>query len=174
MNVARRPLPSGVIEEIVAAEDAPDLGIERGETLICRCRKCAQADETKKQIVHREDCDLAGEHGRALYDTLPGEHRQGRESPELVADHEFAILKATNSTAQAGVTEFAQVRDIQDVEATGNNDVVGFWCVECGNGDERLFHIIHDHGCSLQDVNVADSSLPGRQFAADGGTLEDA
>ena len=167
MRVARRPLPSVAVEELIATTDVDGLRIHEGETLAFRCRKCGHADETLGQLVHQETCDLAGEHGRELYETLPGTNR-GLDSPELCPEHEFLVL-VSGASEDPAMSYFSSIRDIREGEVAEahNSEVVGYRCAECGNSDETVWEIVHDHGCSLEGVNEADASV-GR-VVTDGG-----
>ena len=67
MNVTPEPLPESPIVRLVAAETRRELDICEGDDLGYWCSECGMAEETRAQIVHGRDCDVAGEHGRALY-----------------------------------------------------------------------------------------------------------
>lgn len=132
MIVEDRELPDSELDALIAVDDAPDAGVAEGEILGYHCGECGAADETRMQVVHREYCPLAGEHGREHYDQdeLPVVERP----PELDRDHRIDIITA-------GWTDPAE-----DVH---NGEAIAFRCGECGNADESLFEIRHDEDCSL-------------------------
>jgi len=116
---------------VVASADAE--GIHPGQVVSYRCQECAQADEDRSEIVHQEDCPLAGEHGRSHYDDITPTVSEGR-SPELSPDHEIVMVRSAETDTSVGVSR---------------GDVILFICAECGNADEDLFEIVHDETCSL-------------------------
>lgn len=133
MNVTPEPLEQDIpIEMLVAAESDPSLGVYEGSVLGYRCIECGQSDETLRQIVHREDCSMAGEHGRELYeDGLPiVEEPRG----ELRPDTEFQML-VWATTEEPGDKH--------------NGEPMAFRCTDCGNQDECLFEIVHDEACEI-------------------------
>jgi bacterioferritin-associated ferredoxin len=132
MIVEDRELPDSELDALIAIEDAPAAGVAEREILGYHCGQCGAADETRMQVVHREYCPLAGEHGREHY--AEGELPTVDRPPELERDHRIDIITA-------GWTDPAE-----DVH---NGEAIGFRCGECGNADDSLFEIIHDEACSL-------------------------
>jgi len=134
MNVDVEPLPGDLpIETLRATEHCDIAGIHAGEIVGFHCELCGAVDETLRQIIHDEECDLAGEHGRDLYDDLP--HLEADvDLPELDEDHPITMYEAEWS-GRNGVVK--------------NGCVIAFRCDECGNSDETLWEIVHDEACDL-------------------------
>jgi len=134
MDVDVEPLPGDIpIEALRAQEPSPQAGIHAGELVGFHCAECGQCDETLRQIVHDPECDLAGEHGRDLYDDVPVLD-EDVHYPELDPEHTVTMFEGTFEGTDG---------------TTKNQGVVAFRCDECGNADESLFEIIHDEQCSL-------------------------
>lgn len=154
MKVSGEPIGADVeIEALRAEESCDEGGIYEGELVGFHCQHCDAVDETLRQIIHEDDCPLAGEHGRELYGEDLPEGRGQREFPELEPDTEFTVYYAgwsgPDGNAKAG-------------------HVVAFRCDECGNADEDIFEIVHDENCALAGRH---SRSAGEQPAiADGGT----
>lgn len=135
MKVTSEPLPGDLpIEALRAANTCDQAGIHAGELVGYRCTDCDAVDETLRQIVHEEGCDLCGEHGRALYDDELPHLEADLESPELTTDHPITVFYAGFSDRDGDLK---------------NGHVVAFRCDECGNADEDLFELVHDENCSL-------------------------
>lgn len=114
-------------------EDRRDVEIVTGDTLGYWCSECKNADETRSQIVHAEDCALAGRHGRSIYgaglDPI-----DGSLSGELLPETTFTLL------------EWGETDRALDIYSGAK---IAFRCDECGNLDETLFEILHDEVCTL-------------------------
>jgi len=61
MKVSRELLKDHPIEMLRAAETDTNKGIHRGECIGFMCLKCRNVDEDVTEIIHEEDCSLAGE-----------------------------------------------------------------------------------------------------------------
>lgn len=133
MIVTDRPLPELPMDALVATDTDDVAGIAEGEIVGYRCEHCGAGDETLMQVIHDEDCPLAGEHGRSLYPDPECPWGDG-SLPEFEADHRIDVLTA-------GWTD--------DSECVHNGEAILFRCGECGNADETLFQIRHDEDCSL-------------------------
>jgi len=135
MKVDAEPLPTDLpIETLRALEDCPEGGIHAGELVGFHCQRCGAVDETLRQIIHEDDCPLAGEHGRDLYGGALPELDMEVTAPELDGDHPITMFEAAFSSADGNVKRCG---------------IVAFRCDECGNSDETLFEIVHDESCSL-------------------------
>lgn len=111
-----------------------------GEVVGYRCEGCKQADETRHQIWHSEDCSLAGDHGRAHYDDdFEPTFDVSRPTPEFHPEHEIQVVKYND------------------------NWVLGFRC-SCGNLDECAFEVIHDQGCGLADEDCPEGQTDVDEF----------
>lgn len=132
MKAELTPLPDAPLTRLAAAESDAAASVVAGETLAYRCDECGRCDETVGQIWHAEDCPLAGEGGRQLYDDLERGH--DRRTAELEPHHEILLVRAADSDPE---------RDVY------RGEPVAFACVECGNSDETLSEIVHDEACSL-------------------------
>lgn len=135
MIVEPLPLPDSRVVAMRAASSDPLAGITAGEVLGYYCADCCQCDETLTQIVHGDDCPLAGEHGRAVYGddlAIPSFDHDSRG--ELRPDTRFSVLQWSGTLPEYGIV---------------HNDFVGFRCDECANLDEHLFEIVHDEECHL-------------------------
>lgn len=64
-------LPNHPIIILRAAETNNDLGIMAGEVIAYKCLECRNVDETLSQIVHQEDCRLAGQTKPTAYADRP-------------------------------------------------------------------------------------------------------
>jgi len=53
-------LPDHPIDMLRATETDHEAGVVRGECLGYRCRACGAVDEDVAEIIHEEDCPLAG------------------------------------------------------------------------------------------------------------------
>lgn len=60
MNVDRELLEDHPIEMLRADETDRSKGIHRGECLGFLCLECRNVDEDVTEIIHEEDCSLAG------------------------------------------------------------------------------------------------------------------
>jgi len=132
MRVTRQPLPDTPIEQLVVADGDAE-GLHAGQAVGFFCSHCWQSDETWEQIWHAEDCDLAGEHGRRLYDSAAPQHNGG-PTPEIVDDHEIQMVVSAVSNGQTDPSK---------------NEILGWRCAHCGNLDETLVEIRHDEDCEL-------------------------
>lgn len=132
MRANLSPLPGAPLTRLTAAESDAEAHIVAGETLAYRCDECGRCDETVGQIWHAEDCPLAGDGGRRLYDDLERGH--DRRTDELEPDHEILLVRAGDTDRD---------RDLH------RGEPVAFSCVECGNSDETLSEIVHDEACAL-------------------------
>jgi len=133
MRVSPDPLPSSPIVRIEAMDTYHERDIYAGDTLGYWCSLCQNADETRHQIVHAADCDLAGRHGRQVYGTNLAPI-SGRVTGELRGETTFSLLEWGVSAPEVGIV---------------NNEVVAFRCDQCGNLDETLFEILHDEACAM-------------------------
>jgi len=61
MDVDHELLPEHPIEMLIATKTHPEKGIHNGEPLGFRCLDCGNMDEDVREIIHEEDCELAGE-----------------------------------------------------------------------------------------------------------------
>jgi hypothetical protein len=61
MEVDRELLEDHPIEMLRASETDPDKGIHHGECLGFLCLECRNVDEDITEIIHEEDCSLAGQ-----------------------------------------------------------------------------------------------------------------
>jgi len=61
MDVARELLEDHPIEMLRASETSPEKGIHNGECLGFMCLECRNVDEDITEIIHEEDCGLAGQ-----------------------------------------------------------------------------------------------------------------
>lgn len=87
MNVERELLPEHPIEALVATETDRTKGIHNGETLAFLCLECGNVDESVAEIVHAEDCQLAGETAPTAYaDRLEGPLEEDGKRHRLAAD----------------------------------------------------------------------------------------
>lgn len=127
MKVARETLAGTPIAQLRVVE-APNSDHHCGETVGYRCGICGQADETKNQIYHTADCELAGKHGREHYDEPP----QRDDHPDCDPDHTLFMIRSADSEGDV---------------ARGNP--VMWLCEACSNGDETAAEIIHDENCPL-------------------------
>lgn len=135
MRVDAESLPGEISVEILRSQDnCPIGGIHAGEIVGFHCQVCGAVDETLRQIIHEDDCPLAGEHGRDLYDDLPRLEAE-LETPELDEDHPITMFEADFSGS--------------DSSGSKHGCVIAFRCDECGNSDETLWEIVHDEACSL-------------------------
>lgn len=149
MDVNPIPLDGIPMVAMQAAESDPQAGIYAGETLGYFCGRCHQSDETLEQVVHEEDCELSGEHGRNVYGQkldVPSFDHASRG--ELLPKTEFSQLKWGGSLPQFGIY---------------HDSVVAFRCDDCGNVDEHIFEVSHDEVCPIGD-------LPEEKPATAGGT----
>lgn len=138
MRVGFTELPGVAVEkmEIVEADDH-----EVGQCVGYRCQECGEADESLSQVFHKDDCPLAGQHGREFYgdEAALNSSSDGRRAPELDAENPLWLV--TSAETDRG----------DDVY---NGEVVGIRC-ECGNLDDDAFRIIHDEDCALADEECA-------------------
>lgn len=135
MKVDSEPLPGDIpIETLRASDTCEEAGIHAGELVGFRCLCCDAVDETLRQIIHEEGCDLYGEHGRDLYGKDIPHLEAELETPELTDDHPITVYYAGFSDRDGRVK---------------NGHVVAFRCDKCGNADEDLFEIVHDENCDL-------------------------
>jgi len=135
MKVRLEPLANTTIRRMDVI-DVRSADVHLGESVGYLCPHCLQADESRHQIWHDEDCRYAGEHGRAHYDDLEPDV-PGRPTPELDADHRIDMVIA--GTTHRGIGVY-------------NEDVLGFRC-QCGNLDEDLWEVVHDAGCDAADAD---------------------
>lgn len=131
MKVVREDLEGTKIQRLVVVEPG-NSGHHKGQCVGYLCPRCMQADETLEQIYHEEECDLAGEHGRAHYDELEPDI-EGRTVPELDPEHPITIVRYGETEGNGGLCD---------------GQVLSFQCT-CGNLDEDLFEIVHDEACPL-------------------------
>ena len=134
MRVTPEPLKGSAMVALVAMETRPMLDIYEGEVLGYWCAQCAQSDETLEQVIHREDCTLAGRHGRRVYGGSLEGVLDTASAGELRPDTTFTMLRW-------GVTD--------EGLRIYNGTAVAYRCDECGNLDEHLFEIVHDVACWL-------------------------
>jgi hypothetical protein len=132
MKVTREDLEGTQIQRLIVVEPQ-ESDHHVGECAGYLCSECLQADETLAQIWHDEDCSLAGEHGRAHYDTLEPDV-PGRSVPELDPTHPITVVEFADTEGRNGLLA---------------GEVLAFHCGECGNADEDLFEIVHDEVCGL-------------------------
>ena len=133
MMVHPDPLPDLPIVMLRAESGDPEAGIYAGEILGFCCTECGQADETLVQIVHDDDCDLAGEHGHDVYgEDVP--IRNASSGKELEPDKPITMVKWATTDDPKGIH---------------NGAAAAFRCVQCGNTDENIFEIVHDENCDL-------------------------
>lgn len=59
------------ILELRANETRNDLGLMAGEVIAYKCLECRNVDETLSEIVHEEDCRLAGQTKPTAYADRP-------------------------------------------------------------------------------------------------------
>lgn len=133
MDIEPVQIDDTVVYGLRALESRYELDIYKGEMLGFWCSECQQSDETLEQIVHSEDCHLAGRHGRQHYgkdlDVI-----DRNTAGELRTDTFFTILKwGTND----------------DGLRVKHREYVAVRCDECGNLDEHLWEIVHDAACRL-------------------------
>ena len=64
-------LPEHPVLELRAVATDNALGVMAGETLAYRCRECGAADEDCFEIIHEDDCRLAGETAPTAYADRP-------------------------------------------------------------------------------------------------------
>jgi len=127
MKVAREPLGGSAIEQLRVV-DAPHSDHYAGETVGYRCSECGQADESRDQIWHDDDCELAGDHGRSHYDEPP----RRDDHPGCDPEHVLYMVRSADSEGDV---------------ARGNP--VMWLCEACSNGDETAAEIAHDENCPL-------------------------
>lgn len=151
MIVTDNPLPSLPVDALVAREVPESAGLYEGEIVGYRCEECGAGDETLMQIIHADDCPLAGEHGRMHYDADNLPMRDG-DTPELRSDHRIDIVHAGWSDSSEDVY---------------NGEAILFRCGECGNADETLMEIRHDEDCSLAGRHGCGTQ---QEVATDGGS----
>lgn len=150
MMVRREPLPELEITRLIAQESDPSADIYEGEVVAYHCDACGNADETLIQLLHKETCPYAGEHGRTRY---PDGLESGRDvhTPELQPDHPITIVRNGTHNRHEGVHQ---------------GEPIAFRCVECGNSDETLSEIVHDESCRLAGRHGR-ARLEGVQMRAD-------
>lgn len=61
MKVTTELLPEHPVQMLRAAETDHSVGLHHGEVIAFRCVECSAVDETLAEIVHDEDCRLAGQ-----------------------------------------------------------------------------------------------------------------
>lgn len=135
MRVNLKPLEGTQIDRMVVVEPQ-SADVHDGEVVGYMCSECWQADETRQQIWHDEDCSLCGVHGREFYDEIEPDN-DIRPTPEFNPEHKLTVIKAAESSGRDRPCE---------------NEVVAFRC-SCGNADEDLFEIVHDEACALADAD---------------------
>jgi hypothetical protein len=140
------------VDELVTMDARPDYNLPEGVGIGYRCRECHQADESIREIQHRETCSLREQF---RYDTHDSDAEVFRAA--LHSDHEFLLV-------QAGETH--------NGHGYRRGEVVFLWCCECSNGDEELAAIEHSEVCSLARHNLG-VGAPQPQMAADGGRPSD-
>jgi len=133
MKVARETLCGSAIEQLRVV-DAPHSDHYAGETVGYRCSECGQADESRDQIWHDDDCELAGDHGRSHYDDM--KPVVDDETPEFDPDHTLFMVRSAETDSSEGVQR-------------GNP--LMWVCGECYNGDETAPEIVHDSACPLAE-----------------------
>jgi hypothetical protein len=69
MDVAHELLPDHPIVALKATTTDRTMGIHNGEVMAYRCIECGAADEDVFELVHDEDCKLAGASEPHGYDT---------------------------------------------------------------------------------------------------------
>ena len=79
-------LPDHPIDMLRASETDQAAGYVRGECLSYRCRECGAADEDVAEIIHEEDCSLAGATYPTAYNQRLSEGGRAAELEELRAD----------------------------------------------------------------------------------------
>jgi hypothetical protein len=133
MRVRPDPLSESPVVRMIAMDNRHEIDIFEGDTLGYWCSECKNADESRSQIVHDKDCQLAGRHGRSIYgaglDPI-----NGSVSGEFRPDTTFTLLEWGESDPTVGIYSGAKI---------------AFRCDECSNLDETLFEILHDEVCSL-------------------------
>jgi len=130
MKVSRHQLSDCEIE-MLQVEEPPNSDHHPGETIGYRCVGCGQADESRAQIWHDEDCIHAGDHGRQYYDSQPSADETHNE---LDPDHTLFMVRSAETNVHEGVERGSPV----------------MWlCGECFNGDETAAEIVHDEACPL-------------------------
>lgn len=67
MDVTTELLPEHPIRMLRATETDSPAGIHNGEILAYRCEECGAADEDVMEIIHDEDCLLAGQTAPTSY-----------------------------------------------------------------------------------------------------------
>jgi len=138
MRIVFEPVDGVDVERMVVHEAEEH---HAGEVVGYRCQHCGCADETLKQIFHGEECPLAGEHGRQIYDELDADIKP--DCPELKEENRVWAVKSAETDHEDGVH---------------NGDIVAFVCDHCSNSDESLFEIVHDEPCPLADANCKHGS----------------
>lgn len=132
MKVVRQNLEGTQVQRLIVT--APDkYGHHVGECIGYLCPECFQADETLSHIWHQEDCSLAGQHGRDVYDDLEPVV-PGRPTREFEPENKIAVVTYAETEGRGGLHK---------------GEVIGFECEHCGNFDEDLFEIVHDEACPL-------------------------
>jgi len=136
MKVERQPLPDCEIEMLQVVE-AANSDHHPGETVGYRCASCGQADESREQIWHRENCTHAGDHGRQYYDDKP---HTDENHAELDPNVTLFMIRSAETNVHEGVERGSPV----------------MWlCGSCFNGDETAGEIVHDENCPLAGCGTA-------------------
>ena len=72
-DITRELLPDHPIAALKATQTDHTVGIHNGEVLGFLCLECKNMDEDVSEIIHEEDCQLAGETAPTAYaDRLDG------------------------------------------------------------------------------------------------------
>jgi len=146
MKVVRREMESTAISKLIVVESREHH--PEGEVVGYICDHCRQANETLHQIWHREDCPLAGQHGRSHYEDL-SPSVPGRPVPEFNPDIPITVIKMAETEGRGRLHK---------------GEVVSFLC-ECGSLDEDLFEVVHDEDCPLAGQHGRSASLHRRARA---------
>jgi len=136
IHVRPHELEGTPIVGLVALSSHRALSVIAGETIGYYCLKCSQSDETLEEIIHNEDCPLAGDHGRSCYGKSPVEEGPITHDSrgELQRHTKFTLIKWGWTDTDIGIY---------------NDGVVGVRCDQCHSMDEHLFEIVHDATCGL-------------------------
>jgi|GEM_PF-6432355 len=71
MEVSAELLPDHPIAVITADTTHPEWGVHKGEPIGFLCVECKNMDEDVAEIIHEEDCSLAGKSKPTAYANRP-------------------------------------------------------------------------------------------------------